>query len=69
MRFKLADAKTTPRNVMDPAASFIVADMLADREARVAELSRMLAGVGGSTHARRHASELLAAARHGRSRS
>jgi DNA repair protein RecN (Recombination protein N) len=32
-------------------------------EARVAELSRMLAGVGDSSHARRHAAELLAAAR------
>jgi DNA repair protein RecN (Recombination protein N) len=31
-------------------------------EARVAELSRMLAGVGDSSHARRHAAELLAAA-------
>jgi DNA repair protein RecN (Recombination protein N) len=29
---------------------------------RVAELSRMLAGVGGSSHARRHAAELLATA-------
>lgn len=34
LRFKPVDAKTAPRNVMDPAASFIVADMLADREAR-----------------------------------
>jgi DNA repair protein RecN (Recombination protein N) len=29
-------------------------------EARVGELSRMLAGVGESRHARRHAEELLA---------
>jgi hypothetical protein len=33
-----------------------------DGEARVAELSRMLAGVGDSSHARRHAAELLEAA-------
>jgi DNA repair protein RecN (Recombination protein N) len=31
-------------------------------EARLLELSRMLAGVGDSSHARRHAAELLAAA-------
>ncbi|MFI5053152.1 MAG: DNA repair protein RecN [Acidimicrobiia bacterium] len=31
-------------------------------EARVSELSRMLAGIGESSHARRHAAELLAAA-------
>ena len=31
---------------------------------RVAELSRMLAGVGVSAHARKHAAELLATARH-----
>jgi DNA repair protein RecN (Recombination protein N) len=34
-----------------------------DGSERVAELSRMLAGVGDSRHARRHAGELLAAAR------
>ncbi len=34
---------------------------------RIAELSRMLAGVGSSTHARRHAEELLATARRSRS--
>jgi DNA repair protein RecN (Recombination protein N) len=33
-----------------------------DDDRRVAELSRMLAGVGESTHARRHAAELLGAA-------
>ena len=33
-----------------------------DGDARVAELSRMLAGVGDSSHARRHAAELLEAA-------
>jgi DNA repair protein RecN (Recombination protein N) len=32
-----------------------------DGDARVSELSRMLAGVGDSSHARRHAAELLAA--------
>jgi DNA repair protein RecN (Recombination protein N) len=38
-------------------------------EARVRELSRMLAGVGESDHARRHAAELLATARrHDRAR-
>ncbi len=34
LRFKPGDARVAPRAVMDPAASFIVADMLADREAR-----------------------------------
>jgi DNA repair protein RecN (Recombination protein N) len=34
-----------------------------DGEDRVAELSRMLAGVGESSHARRHAAELLSGAR------
>ena len=33
-----------------------------DGDERVAELSRMLAGVGDSSHARRHAAELLATA-------
>jgi DNA repair protein RecN (Recombination protein N) len=33
-----------------------------DGDDRVAELSRMLAGVGGSSHARRHAAELLSTA-------
>jgi DNA repair ATPase RecN len=33
-----------------------------DGDVRVAELSRMLAGVGDSSHARRHAAELLATA-------
>ena len=35
---------------------------IVDGEARVAELSRMLAGDGSSEHARRHAEELLGAA-------
>jgi len=30
-----------------------------DGDARIAELSRMLAGVGDSSHARKHAAELL----------
>jgi DNA repair protein RecN (Recombination protein N) len=33
-----------------------------DGDERVAELSRMLAGLGDSSHARRHAAELLATA-------
>ncbi|HEU5305923.1 MAG TPA: hypothetical protein VFW97_01265, partial [Acidimicrobiia bacterium] len=33
-----------------------------DGDERVVELSRMLAGVGESSHARRHAAELLATA-------
>jgi DNA repair protein RecN (Recombination protein N) len=37
-----------------------------DGEARVAELSRMLAGVGESSHARRHAAELLLSSRRSR---
>jgi DNA repair protein RecN (Recombination protein N) len=36
---------------------------LVDGDARVAELSRMLAGVGESTHARHHAAELLSTAK------
>jgi DNA repair protein RecN (Recombination protein N) len=39
-----------------------------DGEERVRELSRMLAGVGESDHARRHAAELLAAAHNGNER-
>ncbi len=38
------------------------AELLLD-DARVGELSRMLAGVGESAHARRHAQELLTNAR------
>jgi DNA repair protein RecN (Recombination protein N) len=41
------------------------AELLLD-DARVGELSRMLAGVGGSAHARRHAEELLAGSRDAR---
>ncbi len=36
LRLKAGEPTTAPRAVMDPAASFIVADMLADREARAA---------------------------------
>ena len=43
------------------------AELLLD-DARVGELSRMLAGVGESSHARRHAEELLANARDTRTR-
>ena len=42
------------------------AELLLD-DARVGELSRMLAGVGESAHARRHAEELLTQARDARS--
>jgi DNA repair protein RecN (Recombination protein N) len=47
-----------------PAGGRTVAtvELLLD-DARVGELSRMLAGVGESAHARRHAAELLASAR------
>jgi DNA repair protein RecN (Recombination protein N) len=41
------------------------AELLLD-DARVGELSRMLAGVGESAHARRHAEELLTNARDAR---
>lgn len=34
LRFKAVDPKPAPRHVMDAAASFIVTDMLSDREAR-----------------------------------
>jgi DNA repair protein RecN (Recombination protein N) len=47
--------RTTPRTV---AFARVV-----DGDGRVAELSRMLAGVGESDHARRHAEELLETAR------
>jgi len=45
----------TPRTIARAA--------VVDGDERVAELSRMLAGVGDSDHARRHADELLASAR------
>ncbi len=38
-------------------------------DARIGEVSRMLAGVGESSHARRHAQELLARAREARTAS
>ena len=43
------------------------AELLLD-DARIGELSRMLAGVGESAHARRHAEELLANARDARTK-
>jgi DNA repair protein RecN (Recombination protein N) len=44
------------------AARTVASATVLDGDARVAELSRMLAGVGDSSHARRHAAELLATA-------
>src|SRR3954447_8696156 len=42
-----------------PAERTVASAATVDGEARVAELSRMLAGIGDSSHARRHAAELL----------
>ena len=49
-------AEQAPRTIARAAA-------VVDGDDRVAELSRMLAGVGDSDHARRHAGELLESAR------
>jgi DNA repair protein RecN (Recombination protein N) len=42
-----------------PAERTVASASTVDGDARVAELSRMLAGIGDSSHARRHAAELL----------
>jgi DNA repair protein RecN (Recombination protein N) len=44
------------------AGRTVASASVVEGEARVAELSRMLAGIGDSSHARRHAAELLDAA-------
>jgi DNA repair protein RecN (Recombination protein N) len=47
---------------VDRAQRTVAHATVVDSDARVAELSRMLAGVGDSSHARRHAAELLESA-------
>jgi DNA repair protein RecN (Recombination protein N) len=44
---------------VDRAERTVAHATVVDGDERVAELSRMLAGVGESSHARRHAAELL----------
>jgi len=57
-----ADAQVVVEKREHGGRTIASAELVLD-EARVAELSRMLAGVGESAHARRHAKELLASAR------
>jgi DNA repair protein RecN (Recombination protein N) len=54
-----ADHQVVVRKVEDRGRTVATAGVV-EGEDRVGELSRMLAGVGGSDHARRHAAELLA---------
>jgi DNA repair protein RecN (Recombination protein N) len=51
---------------VDRAERTVAHATVVDGDERVAELSRMLAGVGESSHARGHAAELLATASAGR---
>jgi len=48
-----------PANRTSGSERTVASATIVDGDARVAELSRMLAGVGESSHARRHAAELL----------
>jgi DNA repair protein RecN (Recombination protein N) len=57
-----ADAQIVVEKTELGGRTLASAELVLD-EARVAELSRMLAGVGESAHARRHAEELLESAR------
>jgi DNA repair protein RecN (Recombination protein N) len=54
-----ADAQVSVTKAESAGRTVASAELLLD-EARVGEISRMLAGVGESSHARRHAGELLA---------
>jgi DNA repair protein RecN (Recombination protein N) len=54
-----ADAQVAVTKAETAGRTVACAELLLD-EARVGEISRMLAGVGESSHARRHAGELLA---------
>ena len=54
-----ADAQVAVTKAETAGRTVARAELLLD-EARVGEISRMLAGVGESSHARRHAGELLA---------
>ncbi len=60
-----ADAQLSVRKEERGGRTLAAVDLLLD-DARVQELSRMLAGVGGSAHARRHAKELLSVSARGR---
>jgi DNA repair protein RecN (Recombination protein N) len=57
-----ADAQVAVSKAETDGRTVAGAELLLD-DARVGELSRMLAGVGESSHARRHAEELLARSR------
>ena len=60
-----ADTQVVVEKAVEQAAGTRTAERtvataaVVDGDARVAELSRMLAGIGDSDHARRHAAELL----------
>jgi DNA repair protein RecN (Recombination protein N) len=56
-----ADCQVVVEKV-ERAGRTVASATVVDGDARVRELSRMLAGVGESDHARRHAAELLASA-------
>ena len=60
-----ADAQVAVSKVETGGRTIASAELLLD-DARVGELSRMLAGVGESSHARSHAQELLATAHEAR---
>jgi DNA repair protein RecN (Recombination protein N) len=60
-----ADAQIAVAKGQVDRRTVATAELLLD-EARIGELSRMLAGVGDSAHARRHAEELLEASRDAR---
>jgi DNA repair protein RecN (Recombination protein N) len=53
-----ADAHIAVSKAEDGRRTVATAELVLD-DARVGEVSRMLAGVGESSHARRHAQELL----------
>jgi DNA repair protein RecN (Recombination protein N) len=57
-----ADAQVAVSKAETDGRTVAGAELLLD-DARVGEVSRMLAGVGESSHARRHAEELLARSR------
>jgi len=63
-----ADAQVAVSKSDDGSRTVASAALVLD-DARVGEVSRMLAGVGESSHARRHAQELLARAREARTAS
>ena len=60
-----ADAQVAVAKSQVGKRTIASAELVLD-DARVGEVSRRLAGVGASSHARRHAEELLASARDAR---